>query len=144
MSSNVCQVIHLINVIYVVNYLVRMIAYRHTLEDIQVIHLINVIDVVKDFAIILAYRDTFISHLSGLSPLCVLMCACKLEFTLNPLPHTYVHHIYKVYHTLEYIQVLHVHVINVIYVVKCLVEILIYKITLEYIRIWPRGFRGED
>jgi hypothetical protein len=46
------QVIHLINVIYVVNYLVRMIAYRHTLEDIQVIHLINVIYVVKDFAII--------------------------------------------------------------------------------------------
>jgi hypothetical protein len=34
---------------------------------------------------------------------------------------------------LEYIQLMHVHVINVIYVVKCLVEILIYKITLEYI-----------
>jgi hypothetical protein len=26
------------------------------------------------------------------------MCVCKLEFTLNPLPHTYVHHIHKVYH----------------------------------------------
>jgi nucleosome binding factor SPN SPT16 subunit len=49
-----------------------MIAYRHTLEDIQVIHLINVIDVVKDFAIILAYRDT-LEHI--------------LVIHLNLLPH---------------------------------------------------------
>jgi len=40
-------VINLINVIYVVKDLVRMVAYRHTLEYILVINLISVIYVVK-------------------------------------------------------------------------------------------------
>jgi hypothetical protein len=41
------QVINLLNVIYVVKCLVRIITYRHTLEHIQVINLLNVIYVVK-------------------------------------------------------------------------------------------------
>jgi hypothetical protein len=52
-------VIHLINVVYVVKYLVRHLTYRHTLEYIQVIHLIHVMYVVKDLVRIVAYRDTF-------------------------------------------------------------------------------------
>ena len=42
-------------------------------------------------------------------------------------------------YTLEYIHVIHVHLVNVIYVVKFLVDILIYKITLEYIRYTYTG-----
>jgi hypothetical protein len=45
-------------VIYVVKDLVRMVAYRDTLEHIQVIHLINVIYVVKDLVSMVAFRHT--------------------------------------------------------------------------------------
>jgi hypothetical protein len=61
MCSNVLeyiQVIHLIDVMYVVKNLVRMVAYRDTLEHIQVINLINVMYVVKDLDRMLTYRHT--------------------------------------------------------------------------------------
>jgi hypothetical protein len=51
-------VIHLINVIYVVKDLVRLVTYRNTLEYTVVIHLINVIYVVKDLVRMVTYRDT--------------------------------------------------------------------------------------
>jgi uncharacterized Zn-finger protein len=38
-------------------------------------------------SLLLPNTSLHISHLQGLSPICVLMCLCKLEFTLNPLPH---------------------------------------------------------
>jgi len=41
-------VIHLINVIYVVKDLLRILTYRNTLPYTLVIHLINVMYVVKD------------------------------------------------------------------------------------------------
>jgi len=51
-------VINLINVIYVVKDLVRILIYRNTLEHIQVINLINVIYVVNCLVRIIAYRNT--------------------------------------------------------------------------------------
>jgi len=51
-------VIHLINVIYVVKGLVRMVAYRTTVEYTLVINLINVMYVVKDLLRTIAYRHT--------------------------------------------------------------------------------------
>ena len=46
------------NGIYVVECLVRILAYRNTLEHILVINRINVMYVVKDVVIIVTYRHT--------------------------------------------------------------------------------------
>jgi hypothetical protein len=51
-------VINLVNVIYVVKDLVRMVTYRTTLEHILVINLINVMYVVKDLVRMVGYRNT--------------------------------------------------------------------------------------
>jgi hypothetical protein len=67
--------INLVNVMYVVKGLYRKIAYRHTWEDILVIKPCKC--------------DVCGNHIyKVLSPVCLLMCICKLFFCINPLPHT--------------------------------------------------------
>ena len=56
--------INLINVIYVVKDLIRILTYRHTLEHTLLINLINVIYVVKDLVRMLVYRNT-LEHTSN-------------------------------------------------------------------------------
>jgi len=138
-----------------------MVAYRHLLEYIQVIHLINITYVVKDLVNFIPYRDT-LEHILLINFINVMYFVTDLVrmVTYNVQRHIRIHTGDKLYkchiilyryvvkclvkiltdrYTLEYIQVIHVHLINVIYVVKCLVEILIYKITLEYIQCTYTG-----
>jgi hypothetical protein len=94
MCANV-MVINLINVIYVIKDLVRMVTYRITLAHILLINRIHVMYVVKDLVIVVPYRtilEYHTSHVYGLSPVCVLMWFCKLPLWLNPLPH--ISHLY--------------------------------------------------
>jgi energy-converting hydrogenase Eha subunit C len=88
-----CKPINLTNVIYVVECLVGMIAYRNTLEHIQAINLTNVIYVVECLVGMIAYRNT-LEHILAINLInviyvvvCILMCFCKLSFRLNTLPH---------------------------------------------------------
>jgi hypothetical protein len=61
-------VINLINVMFVVKCLVRMVPYRHTLGYIQVIHLMNVIYVeIKHFT-------TYITFTSFIPSMCSNVC----------------------------------------------------------------------
>jgi len=53
-------VINLINMVYEVKDLVRILTYRITLEHTLVINLINVVYVVKDLVRILSYRHTLL------------------------------------------------------------------------------------
>ena len=123
--------INLIHVIYVVKDLVRIVAFRHTLEYryIQVIHLINVAYVVKDLVKILHYRYT-LERILVINFINVMYRYVVTDLVRMVTDNVQTHIRMHTGDTYMYI-----YVINVIYVVKCLVEILIYKITLEYIRI---------
>jgi hypothetical protein len=77
---------------YVVKDLVRMVAYRDTLEHILggSAFFASPVCILVCLCKLLFWQNLLphTSHLYGLSPVCVLICICKLLFWLNSLPHT--------------------------------------------------------